>query len=141
VDIYRLTHCQLIQNDRNEEKKLGYFTNLSSINKGIEFYRTLPGFKDFPDEFYIEKFKVEGRIKENIIYEAIYYIHDDEFSVEFDKVVGLFCNQLDAKTSIDDFEVMNQLFLCSKNLVKEKIVNKYQLDQRLWTEGFQTEYI
>lgn len=87
MDIYRLTHCQLIQNDRNEEKKLGYFTNLSNVKKGIEFYRTLPGFKNFPNEFYIEKFKVEGRIKDKIIYEAIFYIHDDEFSVEFDKVV------------------------------------------------------
>ncbi len=44
-----------------ETKMLGVFSSKKSVKKAIEFYKTLVGFCDHPDDFYVDCYKIDAR--------------------------------------------------------------------------------
>lgn len=44
-----------------ETKFLGVFSTEQEAQKAIEHYKTLDGFKDYPDDFYVDKYEVDKR--------------------------------------------------------------------------------
>ena len=44
-----------------ETKMLGVFSSKKSAEKAIEFYKTLVGFSDYPNDFYIGCYKLDER--------------------------------------------------------------------------------
>lgn len=63
--IYRLSHGY---EEENREKTIGYFGSWKKARSVMKEYRSsLPGFKDYPNEFSIKKIKVN---------EDNYYFYD-----------------------------------------------------------------
>ena len=70
--VYLLEHSyEQVKGDpeTREIKSLGVFTSTEEAEEAIKFYKALPGFRDYPDGFFIDKCKlgqkewVEGFIK------------------------------------------------------------------------------
>ncbi len=53
--IYMLSHVRLVDNEVEDVKGLGTFDTKEKALKMIEEYKKLPGFKDYPQNFIIEK--------------------------------------------------------------------------------------
>ncbi len=56
--IYMLYHTRIKKNNVESVKSLGVYNNQIKAIEAIEEYKTLPGFKDFPKNFIIEKEKI-----------------------------------------------------------------------------------
>ncbi len=44
-----------------ETKFLGVFSTEQEAKKAMEYYKTLEGFRDYPDDFYIDKYEVDKK--------------------------------------------------------------------------------
>ena len=56
--VYYLEHIHKISNDNESAKLLGIFSTEENAKKAINKYKKLPGFKDFPDDFIIDKYQI-----------------------------------------------------------------------------------
>ena len=62
--VYLLEHSyQQIDGDYDttETKTLGIFSSKEEAEKAVEFYKTLPGFKDYTDCFNIDKYELNEK--------------------------------------------------------------------------------
>ena len=63
--IYYLKHCHRIEKDLQsgewicDTKRIGYFSTLEKATQIVKQYRTIQGFRDFPDAFEINRVKVD----------------------------------------------------------------------------------
>ncbi len=61
--VYCLTHNKKVEPDGDgwicDTKSLGYFSTRAKAKKAIQFYKTVIGFKDHPNDFEIEKVPVD----------------------------------------------------------------------------------
>ena len=61
--VYRLQHRKKVEPDENgwvyDSKLIGYFSTRQKALKTIQRYKTMTGFKDYPDDFVIEKLEVD----------------------------------------------------------------------------------
>lgn len=60
--VYCLTHNKKVEPDGDgwicDTKSLGYFSTRAKAKKAIQFYKTVIGFKDHPDDFCISEYKL-----------------------------------------------------------------------------------
>lgn len=56
--IYLLKHSRKIDDECKETKIIGFFSVNQNAEEVIENYKKLPGFKDNPDDFIIEKIQI-----------------------------------------------------------------------------------
>ena len=140
MNLYKLTHVHLLKDQRNDEKDLGYFSTLEIARDKIMFYQSLQGFSEHPNNFYIQKYDVTCNKIGSYIYEAVYYMHDEEYSIEFDYFVGVYKTKKQAEKALEEFKNHNKMLIISNQLINEFVVDKYLVDVCQWTEGFTTEY-
>jgi hypothetical protein len=57
--VYQLIHSRRLCEDIFESKLLGFFSSKRRAKAAIPFYRTLPGFCDYPNDFRIERYEVD----------------------------------------------------------------------------------
>lgn len=61
--VYCLHHNHKIEPDGDkwicDTKSLGYYSTRAKAKKAIQFYKTVIGFKDYPNDFEIEKVPVD----------------------------------------------------------------------------------
>lgn len=60
-EVYVLQHNYVLQNGGDEIKILGVFSSEEKAQEAIEIYRTLPGFCEHPQDFYLDKYLVDEK--------------------------------------------------------------------------------
>jgi len=136
MKILKLTHIQLLQDYKNEIKDIGYFSNLNKVRETINFYKSLTGFTKYNNSFVISEIYVKN-CKNNRLFEAIFYIHNSDYSIEFSEILGVFGRKEDAEKSIQRYIAYNDSFINSNNFEIELIVNNHTIDEPSnWKEGF-----
>lgn len=59
IKVYLLQHSYEKDNGCDETKTLGIFSSEENAKDAIQNYINLPGFKDMPDEFYIDVYELD----------------------------------------------------------------------------------
>lgn len=57
--VYLLWHSHEFENGEDDAKLLGVYSSESIATKKINKYKTLPGFKENPDGFEIDKYEID----------------------------------------------------------------------------------
>lgn len=57
--VYVLQHSYELENGYDETKFLGVFSSLEKAESAVLEYKKLPGFKDYPNDFYIDKYEID----------------------------------------------------------------------------------
>lgn len=140
MDIYKLTHVHLLKDQKNDEKDLGYFSNLEIARDKINFYRSLQGFREYPNDFYIQKFEIDGDKIGSSVFEAVFYLHDEDYSIEFDYLIGVYLTEKQAEKALEEFKSQNNNLIITNPLIKEFVSCGCLVDVCQWTEGFTTDY-
>ena len=120
-------------------RALGYYSATEDVQKAIELYRVIPGYRDAQNAFTIRRRSVVGEVND-IIYEAIIYAHSEDYEdYEYTAELGLFGRRDQAENAIKIFCDDNKEFYKNTDLVIEEIVNAYRLNARYCYEGFVVE--
>ena len=136
MNIYRLIYVHLIEEYKNEEYFLGYYSSIEKVQSNILLYQSLPGFRENPCNFVIQNVSVEGEIIDKNVYEVQFYLHDDNFSIEYDCYIGVFNSEEHAIIALDDFKGFNQEHIIRCKCNEEYFINKIILDEPVLSEGF-----
>ena len=137
--IYRLMHSYAgTETIYGDEFALGCYSDLDIIKKTIDIYRTIEGFSQFPNGFYVFEYTVNGESDcgNEFVYVAEVYIHDEDYDFERVNCLGVFGNNADAEQCISNFQNQNEGFINSTDLVVECTAEKYKIDEMGWKEGF-----
>lgn len=59
--IFILQHSYELENGCDETKLLGVFSSFEKAVQVIQEYKNLPGFKNRPDDFYIDKYEIDKK--------------------------------------------------------------------------------
>jgi hypothetical protein len=57
--VYLLQHSYPLDNDADEVKLIGVYSTAELAEKAAGRYKTLPGFRDHPDGFSIDRYEVD----------------------------------------------------------------------------------
>lgn len=126
-----MIYVHLIEEYKSEEYFLGYYSSIEKVQSNILLYQSLPGFRDNPSNFVIQNVSVEGKIIDKNVYEVQFYLHDDNFSIEYDFYIGVFISKEHAIMALEDFKVFNQEYIIRYKYSKEYYINKIILDERV----------
>jgi len=136
--IYELTHLfyQHAGEFVNSPKNLGLYYSYENIRHAIHYYTTLPGFCDCPEAFSIRERIVHGDVVDGIVFEAIVYLHSEDYEFENSIELGLYGDERIAQNKVIRFCEENRSLTSIPKLIIEKIVNKCFVEKREWSEGF-----
>ena len=133
MEIYQLNHSRAINRKRKivDWTVIGYFTS-PQVAKDIQtrYAKELPGFKDYPNDFVITPFEVEGiDSKTKYVYCVAYEIEHKEFDD-----IGI----IDIVSNIEKAEYLRVKYAESNpNIPLENIsISQIILDVNYWSEGF-----
>lgn len=113
---------------------LGCFSSVERVAAAIEKYRSISGFRDYPNGFVVFAHEVEAYAAR--VYLANVYIHDAKYEFEYSRNLGIFQNEGDAQLAVAAFRQDNSMQWEADGLLVEWSVDQYALDERLCTEGF-----
>lgn len=138
MTLYKLEHKRVVDYYNNEfiysTITIGYYSSCYIIQETISRYINIEGFKDYPKDFVIEKFKVNrSKIIGNKIYELT---HTYEDSDGYDNVVylGVYPSIKDAYSKIDKIKTSKPYSEHLDNF----IIDEYIINEDNWCEGFFT---
>lgn len=138
MNIYELSHIFFCYKGAfvSSSKNLGLFDSYKHTQSAIQYYILKPGFCDNPAGFSIRQRNVIGHLKDNTIFEAIVYIHSEDYEFEFEIELGLFCDENIAREAISTYCVENSSLINCQMLIVEKILNKRIIGRKEWIDGF-----
>lgn len=135
MKIYQLSHKRTINAKKRyfELKDIGYFKSLDVAQQIQSRYaKELPGFRDYPDDFLITPFEVEGIDPQTkVVYGVWYEIEHKEYDD-----IGLIDIVADNETAE---EIKIKYAHSNPKIPIENIsVNQIILDVNYWVDGFFT---
>lgn len=136
--VYELTHVFFRYADKliYSPKNLGVFYSAESVQQAVQYYGTQPGFYENQDAFSIRERNVSGDIIDDTIFEVVIYLHSDNYEFEAEIELGLYGNESTAQNQLIKYCKYNEPLANAKNLIIEKVVNKYVVEKKEWSEGF-----
>lgn len=139
--VYELTHIHANtgNGDTYDQKGLGLYTNYSSVCEAIDFFKTLPGFRDYPEGFILRRREVFG-VYAGVAYEAIVCFYTEDYEVEYSLELGLFGREQDAQKAIDVFCSENASLFREGLGKAETILNCCVLNRREWSDGYDYDF-
>ena len=131
--IYQLNHSRMINRRRKivDWTEIGYFKSLHMAQKiQFQYAKELPGFKDYPNDFVITPFEVEGIDSNTKYVYGVYYEIEHE---EYDDI-GI----IDIFSSIEKAEVKKIEYAESNPKIPLENISISQiiLDANYWSDGF-----
>jgi len=117
-------------------RDLGHYSDKKICREAIKYYITRPGFCNNVNGFTITRREVVGAVKNNTFYEAMVYVHTEDYEYEHDIRLGLFAEKYDAEETVEIFCSDNTEYLGNPHFIVEKIVNKCELDKMYLEAGF-----
>ena len=145
IHVYKLEHIRLLQHDKkgnciNDRKLLGFFSDKSEIDSIMPSLLQLPGFSQYPNEFFVKKIRIHRRNAHDImcsgmpIYKVEHEYYDDVDDCDVVTYCGLFDDLDNAEYYIDKIRV-NRRF---RKYPEGFSIGESQLNMLspLWSEGF-----
>jgi hypothetical protein len=138
MDVYELTHLFFLHAGELEysPKKLGLFYSSESVRQAIQYYRSKPGFQDNPEAFSIRIRSVSGSVTADMVYEAVVYLHSEDYDFETEIQLGLYGDETMAQYILAQYCKDNDPLVSFNDLIAEKIVRKYIIEIKEWLDGF-----
>lgn len=136
--VYELTHIFFRYADEliYSPKSLGLYYSYESIRKAVQFYSTQPGFRNNQDAFSARERNVSGNIVDNTVFEVLIYLHSEDYEFEAEIELGLYGDEATAQNKLNKYCSDNVSLINAEKIVVEKIVNKYIIEMKEWSEGF-----
>ena len=136
--VYRLRHIY----DNSEYDlacpiTLGYFSNIQIVNEAIEYYRSIDGYRDYPNGFIIEECNVGTKKELPKLYEAYFSFSDGEDIYEYVDEIGVFDTKREALLAVKHFKTLNQELIMESILTKEISVFEYEIDMKYALDAFE----
>lgn len=138
MTVYRLFHKRLIERYHNENiystLVIGYYSSLERAQTTLERYKSIHGFVNYPNDFYIQEVKVDDdntMMKPLTSIISVYHEYD-EGDYEVLTFVGVYSTYKKAKQKINDLLKKPKY----KNHPDGFQVAKEKIDRDGWTEGF-----
>ena len=136
--VYRLRHIY----DNSEYDlacpiTLGYFSNIQMVNEAIEYYRSIDGYRNYPNGFIIEECNVGEKKELSKLYEAYFSFSDGEKIYEHADEIGVFDTKREALLALNRFKALNQELILDSILTKEIDVFEYELDMKYALDAFE----
>ena len=141
MKIYELVHmhrAEVLSDGRfhcGDIAILGFFKSLDEVSTTIKFYKNIEGFRNYPNGFVVFEHEIEG--DEASIYVAFFYMHDEEYEIEYSRDLGIFTCESDDCHAIKNFRKNNLINWDNDKLVAESGVDKYVLGEMNCTDGFE----
>lgn len=86
---YRLTHSYVVQDNQYETKSIGFFNTRMDCQTAIDKLILQPGFSDYPDCFIVERMKVKGARRNDIII-GLYEVYHEKVLDASESIVNYF---------------------------------------------------
>ncbi len=138
--IYQVEHSRLVAApDIYDTKLIGFFLKKDDVERVIENYSGLVGFRDYPQEFMISEMQLNTNKprKRPSLPRQVYYLYYWEENVEDDidyvQDIGVFSSLKRAKEV--KAELMNK-YGCDKDVRNCFFIEKYEINTCFWCEGF-----
>lgn len=135
--VYRLIHRKKVYFNPDfgwvcDDKGIGCFSTFSRADRAGKEYRKIIGFRDFPDNFMIEKIPVFGTKKNcSAVYELTHFF-DDGYGNDIVPYSGFFSSRKKARCMISLLK--KDPFFSSRP--EDFLIVHIKLNQCSWREGF-----
>ena len=141
--VYKLEHknCKEIDFETGEEicdtKMLGFFSSKEKCNESIKEYLLQPGFKDYPERFFIEKVYADiddYNDKVGHFDKYVYYLSHEWYDGEYDYQThfGYYSSLKKAKKAKEMYKKETEFIKYPDGFD----IGKYLINEREWKEGF-----
>ncbi len=139
--VYELSHLfyRIDGSTIYSPKCLGVYASYEAARKEIAYFSTQPGFRDNTDAFSVRAVPVMGAVEQDIMFEALMYLHTEDYEFEANIDLGLYGDEQAAHEALQQYCLQNKQLLHTQGLVCEEIKNKCFLGKREWAEGFTIE--
>lgn len=144
MNVFLLSHSRKTEDDAICYKIIGIYSSLINAQKTIIDYKSIVGFKDYPNNFCIEEFEITSFNNECALSNHTVFFLQHEYSVreyEYITNIGMFFSHKDAKKYIDklkeDISLQEQYNILFPD--GEFSIANYIIDKNYWAEGF-SEY-
>lgn len=156
--VYYVNHIRMYYHDRLKNRKyfarkpIGFFYSKKEASSLIDLYKTLRGFKDCQDGFYIDEYVIDSIYNEKIntllcenipvlkqqkVLFSIEYQYEDENEDEDDdgfEMLAFFSTRAKARSALNEL-----LKIPAIKLIKDRLViTEESIDNKEWGEGFIT---
>lgn len=136
MKVYELLHSRVVDQCEDgskiyDTKCVGYFSDLSIVNRTIKDYQKITGFKDYPNDFTVCEHVVSG---ENV---SSVFVLFHEYYVpkgDYDEVacLGLFVTKEEAETALNTYKRSLKYAGCPDGFS----IDEYRINELNWIEGF-----
>ena len=145
MKVYFLSHSREIEPGVTSSIHIGIYSSMSIVDVAIEKYKSITGFKDYPNGFIVEEYEVISQNNKEILPGQLVYFLQHEYSVEENGVI------YDYSTNINIFENYDDAKRVMQEMIKESVcpkspdgiyapdgfnIDKCIVDKDNWAEGF-----
>jgi len=117
-------------------KGLGLYSSRESATDAKAYFSMQPGFRENQNAFSLRERSVQGTVFDGEVFEAIIYLHSEDYEIEHVIELGLYGDALSAHQKLADYCKDNPSIIKGCSLIAEEIVNKCNLERKEWSEGF-----
>lgn len=141
--IYKLTHRKLVETGVETSEKiydtklLGFFSSRKKCKEIIPLYLEQPGFKDYPDDFCIEKIEADVDEYNEIPGEFgdyVFFVSHEWYDGEYDYI-----SNLGYYSTLGKAEEAKEMYKRAPELIDYPdgfCIDAYKINKREWKEGF-----
>lgn len=135
-----LAHSRKVYDDANDTKLIGFYSTRENALNVIERYKSIIGFRDHPDDFFMEEWKANIDDYNEVCGEfgnTVFYLsHEYYDGVEYDYItnLGVYSTPEKAKEAIEKYKKQQQFAMHPLSFN----IDEYELDKDNWIEGFNT---
>jgi hypothetical protein len=137
--IYLIIHLHHLEGITLDSKLIGLFTGYQIVQRVIAECIKTPGFSEQPDNFVIRRIEVPDIGVHSMVYLVSYYVHDQDYDVEYDGLIGVFSGFEEASKAKLSFETDNLGYILNSQLVTKVTIDKYELNIPNWSEGYNSD--
>lgn len=142
-NIYKLTHKRLVTFDVEngqeicDTKMLGFFSSSIKCKEAIEFYLQQPGFRDYPERFFVEEIVADVNDFNDTsgeFFAYVYYLTHEWYDGEYDHVscLGYYSTLQRAEEAEKKYRLDPELIEYQDGFE----IDEYEIDEMEWKEGF-----
>lgn len=91
MNLYLLSHTRKVEVDAVSSFIVGIYSSIDIVHKTIKEYQNIAGFKDYPNDFVVDKFKIKST-KELSKKQCVYLLQHEYTIGEYDYItkIGVF---------------------------------------------------
>ncbi len=144
--IYYLYHEYELYENCMERKAVGFFDSKAEVEELINKYQKLPGFEDYPENFYVQEIIIDNLTETSsqtfqiINNKDIYAVHEVKYYKEYDQEVGNLLGCFITLSEAENFVKTLKPKPLSKDIDIYIEISEQKIGLAGWCYGFQKSY-